>query len=46
MYNGGFIAHNILLTAFQDMGTQRCIEISYITDCEAAWNLFYMETDV
>jgi hypothetical protein len=46
LYNGGFIAHNILITASQDMDTHRCIEISYITDCEAVWHLFYIETNV
>jgi hypothetical protein len=46
MYNTAFIAHNILRTASQDMGLHRCIEISYLTDCEAVWNLFYIEADV
>jgi hypothetical protein len=46
MYNGGFIAHNILRIASQDMDLHRCIEISYLTDCEAAGNLFSIETDV
>jgi hypothetical protein len=40
-----FIAHNILRTASQDTGLHRCM-ISYLTDCEAVWNLFYLETDV
>jgi hypothetical protein len=46
MLNGGFIAHNVLRIASQDMGLHRCIEISYLTDCEAVWSLFYIETDV
>jgi hypothetical protein len=46
MYNGATIAHNILRTASQDMGLHRCVKIFYLTDCEAVWNLFYIETDV
>jgi hypothetical protein len=46
MYNGGFIAHNVLRIASQDMDLHRCIEISYLPDCEAVWNLFYIATDV
>jgi hypothetical protein len=34
MYNGGFIAHNILRIASQNMGLHRSKEISYLTDCE------------
>ncbi len=46
MYNKAFMAHNILSTASQDMGLHRSLEASYLTDCEAVWNLFDIETDV
>jgi hypothetical protein len=46
MYNGGFIAHNILRIASQNMGLHGCIDISYLTDCEAVWYFFYIETNV
>jgi hypothetical protein len=44
MYNTAFIAHNILRTASQDIGLHRCMDISYLTDCEAGWIL--IEADV
>jgi hypothetical protein len=37
---------NVLRIASQDMGLHHYIEISYLTDCEAVWNLAYIETDV
>ncbi len=46
MYNAAFTAHNILRTASQDTGLHRCMKIYYLTDCEAVWNLCYIETDV
>jgi hypothetical protein len=44
MCNWGFIAHNVLRIASQDMGLHHCKEISYLTDCEAVWNLFELKT--
>jgi hypothetical protein len=33
----------ILRTASQDPGLHGCMKISYLTDCEAVWNLFYIK---
>jgi hypothetical protein len=46
MYNTPFIVHNILHIASQDTCLHGCMNFSYLTDCEAGWNLFYIETDV
>jgi hypothetical protein len=45
MYNTAFIAHNILRIASQDTGLHCFMKISYLTDCEAVWNLFYIQAN-
>jgi hypothetical protein len=43
--NSNHVLH-ILRTASQDTGLHRCIKISNLPDCEAVWNLFYLEADL